>query len=113
MRSNRSRGSSGSGGSHRRAETCVANVGEPGSSVELGVDSIDVVWVLVPRWRLASLHCDEPNNGADIGDIGSVGSLPADNNGLAAVPHLELIEVDSSLLALAELERAAVGEARA
>ena len=57
-------------------------VDEPCTAVELGVDSLDL-----PRAIVDSLHDDIASD-----DLRSLGGAPADGNGVAVVPDVELLE---------------------
>lgn len=83
---------------------------EPGSGVEFGIDGLDDPRVLVAGGGGNDLQEDNSGDGARGWDRGSVGRQPADGDALAVVLEIELLEVDSGLLTLTELELVAAGE---
>ena len=92
------------------ADTPLLEVLEPCAGVEFGVDGVDDPRILVARRSLLRLDHDEANDRSRIGDWCSVGSLPSDDDIVAVVLDVELLEVDRGLLALADHELVAVAE---
>lgn len=64
-----------------------AEVDEPSARVELGVDGLNLPGVLAAGGRLDGLH----DNVAD-DRLGRQGRRPADDDGVAGVPDVELLE---------------------
>jgi len=86
------------------ADARIDQVLEPGTRVKLAVDVVDEVGVLAARRRRHDVHGDDTNDRLRVWDRSSVGGHPADYDGVARVPDVELLEVDLRLLALADLE---------
>jgi hypothetical protein len=99
--------------STRRADASLDQVLQPRAGVELAVDGADEPRVLgASLLVLNNFHGDQADDRLGVGDRGGVGGHPADVDGGAAGPDVEAVEVDGGLLALADLEHLAGGEAR-
>ena len=94
-------------GRRRAACGCEgAGIHKPCAAVELGVDCLDEPWLGAAGVRvLDGLADDDAGN-----ELRCEGRAPAEEDGVAAVPNVELFEWDRRLRALGSLELGARGE---
>lgn len=95
-----------------RADAGLDQVLEPGTGVELAVDGVNEPGLSGAVGVGDDLHADQTDDRLGLRDGSGVGSLPADDDGVARVPEVEALEVDGRLLALADLELFTAGESR-
>lgn len=92
------------------ANSSCLEILKPRAGIEFGINRINIVGICIALGSRTSLHGDHADNGLNIGDIGGVGCLPSNDDTVARVPNVQLLEVDWWLLALSELELSAIAE---